>query len=112
MLLPGGTRAVVDIAKLRDYTLSPAHPRGRNKARVFAAALQIQQSDAEFLRRELLSAAATGSAILARRDSFGQRYLLDFECGKGDHRAIVRTGWIVLTGEDFPRLTTCFVLSR
>ena len=112
MLLPGGTRAVVDVAKLRDYTLNPVHPRGRHKARVFAAALQIYQADAEFLRRQLLSAAATGDAILGRRDAFGQCYLLDFECVGGEQRALVRSGWIVLAGEDFPRLTTCFVLSR
>ena len=38
MKLPNGDRAVIDIAKLRDYCLSPDHLRGRHKARVFAAA--------------------------------------------------------------------------
>ncbi len=41
MKLPNSDRAVVDIAKLRDYCLNPAHPRGRHKARVFAAALGL-----------------------------------------------------------------------
>jgi hypothetical protein len=57
MKLPGGADAVVDIAKLRDYCLSPVHPRGRHKARVFAAVLGLTQADADFLREELLSAA-------------------------------------------------------
>jgi hypothetical protein len=33
MKLPNPKRAVVDIAKLRDYILNPEHPRGRHKAR-------------------------------------------------------------------------------
>lgn len=37
MKLPNGDRAVVDIVKLTDYCLSTTHPRGRHKARVFAA---------------------------------------------------------------------------
>lgn len=36
MKLPNADRAVVGLAKLRDYCLSPTHPRGRHKARVFA----------------------------------------------------------------------------
>jgi hypothetical protein len=31
---------------------------------------------------------------------------------RGTHRATVRSGWIVLAGEEFPRLTTCYVLSE
>jgi|GEM_PF-2721604 len=34
MKLPHGAHAVVDIARLRDYCLSPDHPRGRHKARL------------------------------------------------------------------------------
>ena len=54
MKLPGVERAVADIAKLRDYCLNPSHPRGRHKARMFAAVLGLEQADAEFLREELL----------------------------------------------------------
>ncbi len=43
MKLPNGGRAVVEIAKLRDYCLNPAHPRGRHNARVFAAAPTQEQ---------------------------------------------------------------------
>ncbi|WP_200235400.1 DUF6883 domain-containing protein [Thiohalocapsa halophila] len=41
MKLPNANQAVVDLEKLRGYCLNPAHPRGRHKARVFAAALGI-----------------------------------------------------------------------
>ena len=112
MLLPAGREGVVDLAKLRDYVLNPLHPRGRHKARVFAAALDMHQADAEVLQRQLLSAAATSDAVAGRRDQHGQRYIVDFECRNGTHRAMVRSGWIVLADEGIPRLTTRFVVSE
>jgi hypothetical protein len=45
MSLPNGERAIVEVAKLRDYCLSPTHPRGRHKARVFAASLGITNTE-------------------------------------------------------------------
>ena len=111
VLLPGGTNAVVDISKLRDYVLNPDHPRGKHKARVFARALRLGTLDAEFLQKELLHAALSPAAVLREQDEYGQRYTLDFEIANAGERAIVRSGWIVLIGESAPRLTTCFVLS-
>ncbi len=112
MKLPGAERAVVDAQKLREYCLNLAHPRGRHKARVFASALRITQLDAEVLRMQLLEALLQGDAIGAEADDYGQRYILDFECVNRDRRATVRSGWIVRRGENFPRLTTCYVLSE
>ena len=59
MMLPNGERAIVDIAKLTEYCLSLDHPRGRHKARVFAAALGFSADDAEQLRGAHLNAAHT-----------------------------------------------------
>lgn len=39
MKLPNADRAIVDVAKLRDYCLNPNHEEGKHKARVFAASL-------------------------------------------------------------------------
>jgi len=111
MKLPNGERAVVDIAKLRDYCLSPAHLRGRHKARVFRSALGLTAKDAPRLQQALLDAAAGSDAAVAGDvDDFGQRYLLDFHMrGPAGERA-VRSAWIVRAGEDFPRFATCYVL--
>jgi hypothetical protein len=68
MNLPGAERAVVDIAKLREYWLNPHHPRGRHKTRVFASALHLHQSDAEFLRTQLLNAARTSTVRAGEAD--------------------------------------------
>src|SRR5690348_17042539 len=90
MKLPGGEHAVVEIAKLRDYCLSPSHPRGRHKARIFAAVLGLTQADAEFLRQELLYAARESSAIRGGADEFGERYIVDFKSARNDRGAALR----------------------
>jgi hypothetical protein len=87
MKLPGGERAVVEIAKLRDYCLNPSHPRGRHKARVFASALNLTQADAEFLRQELLRAAREATATEGDADEYGERYVVDFGLTRNDRRA-------------------------
>ena len=110
MKLPGGERAIVDIAKLRDYCLNDQHPRGRHKARVFASALGLTVADADVLRQALLGAAREGQALESDRDDYGQRYVVDLEMSGPGGRASVRSCWIILHGEDFPRLTSCYVL--
>ena len=39
--LPKPENAVVEISKLRNYCLTPAQPRGRNKVRVFYSVLSL-----------------------------------------------------------------------
>ncbi len=109
MRLPNTESAVVDMEKLRDYVLDPQHPRGRHKARVFAAALGITTEDAEGLRDELLAAAITYDATPTTHNGYGQRYVLDFHMEWRTKQAVVRTTWIVLDNEDFPRLTSCYI---
>ena len=45
-----------------------------------------------------------------RSDEHGQRYTVDFDLEAGPRNARIRSCWIVRTGEDFARLTTCYVL--
>ena len=90
MKLPNGHRAIVDLVKLRDYCLSPQHPTGRHKARVFRAALGFDQS----------------------RYRWPKSYVIDFTLTATPAAATVRSCWIIRTGEDVPRLTSCFVLPK
>ena len=110
MTLPNGDRAVVDLVKLTGYCLNPDHPRGRHKARVFAAALGLTADHADVLREALMAAARTEEAVADEADEYGQRYSLDVIMEGPAGRARVRSGWIVRTGEDFPRLTSCYVV--
>ncbi len=110
MRIPNGGRAVADVAKLREYCLSPHHLRGRHKARVFAALLGLTADEAEELRDALLHAAASQDASVSEQDQYGQRYVVDFIMTPSFAQARVRSCWIVRSGEDFPRLTSCYVL--
>lgn len=105
--LPYGEKAILDIRKLEDYSLSPSHPRGRHKARVFREALGLHQGDAAWLRAELLAAATTGDAVLDGSDAWGTYWRLDVAVRRHRKRAMVRTLWIVRRNEDVPRLVTC-----
>jgi hypothetical protein len=110
MRLPNPESAVVDLAKLRDYCLSPEHPRGRHKARMFSAMLGFTVQDAEELQHALLNAVHTYEAFSMAEDDYGQRYAIDFPLeGRGGMVAI-RSLWIVRHGENFPRLITYYVL--
>jgi hypothetical protein len=110
MKLPNPEHAIVDLKKLRDYCLSSEHPRGRHKARMFAAILGLTAKDAEELQRALLSAAHTYEAFSIGGDDYGQRYAVDFPLDGLGGTAAIRSLWIVRDGENFPRLITCYVL--
>ena len=110
MLIPNAERAVVDLRKLRDYCLNPAHDEGKHKARLFAATLGMTASDAVDLRDILLQVVKTQEARLGGRDDYGQRYILDFVLDWRNQSAVIRSGWIIEHGSDTPKLTTCYPL--
>jgi hypothetical protein len=108
--LPNGDRALVEDAKLLDYCLNPNHPRGRHKSRIFESVLGITRLHVALLRHALLAAAANDDAAAGESDQFGNRYVIDFDLAGPTGRARVRSAWIVRSGEDYPRLVTCYVL--
>ncbi len=109
MKLPNGERAIVDRRKLEEYCLNPHHPRGRNKARVFAS-VGVGRADAEVLREALLVAARNAEAQLGAANPYGKRYVVDFDLLRQARTVRIRSTWIVRFGEDLPRLTTCYVV--
>ena len=113
MRLPNGENAIVDIRKLTEYCLNVDDPRGRHKARVFASALGITASNADELRGMLLhTAKTTESAAAGEKDTYGERFIVDFEWTTATGTAPVRSTWIMLVNENTPRLTSCYVLKR
>ena len=78
MKLPNGERAIVDHQKLEGYCLSPHHPRGRNKARVFAS-VGIGPAAPAVLRDALLAAARNAEARPGVVNPYGQRHIVDFD---------------------------------
>jgi hypothetical protein len=108
--LPNSEQAVLDLRKLEDYCLDTTHPRGRHKARVFREALGIGRRDARWLRTVLLQAVREGDAAELTLDGFGQRWRVDVPITRQERAVVVRTVWIVRTGERVPRFVTCWVL--
>jgi hypothetical protein len=111
-MLPNAEQAFIDDAKLVEYSLAADHPVGANKALRFKSALGLTVRDADQLRRLILEAVLIHDAVPGRRDEFGQRYSVDFLVKTEVGSAVVRSAWIIRKNENFPRLTSCFVLSR
>ena len=110
MRLPNGDRAIVPIEKLRDYCLNCAHEVGGHKAHIFESVLGLTAVDAGRLQQLLLSVARDREAVLGKRNAYGQRYIIDFGMTTAMGTAVVRSTWIILIGEDVPRLTSCYIL--
>lgn len=109
-VLPNVESAVFDLRKLEEYCLNPLHPRGRHKARVFQHALGVRSSQAAWLRQQILTALIEAEAVELEPDDFGRRWRVDVPITRQDRRGMVRTLWLVRTGENVPRFVTCWVL--
>jgi hypothetical protein len=107
--LPNFNKALVEIEKLRDYSLNPLHPEGKHKARVFAASLGFTAPDAAKLRALVLAAVLTHDASFGRTDEHGDRYTVDFETQGLRDMVTIRTAWIIGRAETVPRLVSCYV---
>ena len=112
MRLPGCERAELG-TKIEDYVLDGSHRRGGHKARLFASILGITKANAGILRRALQAAAATSdTAEPGTPSEFGRVYTLRVPIHTITGSATVLSAWIVRRGEDFPRLTTCYIMRR
>jgi hypothetical protein len=110
MKLPHGEQANLG-TKLEEYYLNPLHRDGRNKARVFDSVLGLTLTNADVLRAALLDAAAHSATAESRGDNgFGEMYILRFPLTTPKGTATVLSAWIIRHGEDFPRLTTCYIV--
>lgn len=110
MKLPDGNRAELG-SKIEDYSLNPLHREGQHKARVFASVLGVTLDNADLLRRAVLDAAAESDNAELRGDNgYGEVFVLRFSMRTDRGSANVLTSWSVRHSEDFPRLTTCYIL--
>ncbi len=108
MTLPGSEHAVVDAAKVRDYLLSHEHPVGRFKA-VFFEGLGYSRAGWPRLQRDLLDLGRTGAVAEGQSSEFGRKYeVRGTILGPSGRGAEVVTVWVVLVGDDVPRLVTAF----
>lgn len=110
MKLPNGHNAELG-TKLEEYSLNPFHRQGQHKARVFESALGITLANREILSHALLAQAADSDAFVPVGDNgYGEVFVLRFMLTTARGTATVLSAWIVRHNEDFPRLTTCFIV--
>jgi hypothetical protein len=110
VFLPRASAAEVPEEKLRDYVLSPEHPLGRHKARVFAATLGIGRDDWAYLRDQIQARLAESPVTAIRpKPPHGVEYeiRMTIEGLNGESHPVV-TGWLVPDVEP-PRLVTAYV---
>jgi hypothetical protein len=107
MKLPAAEKAIIAEAKVCEYLLSPEHPVGRSKARFFNA-LGFNREAWPALRAVLAELALTGDAEPGPVSAFGQKYLVRGTIRGPSGIAAIETVWIVLEGEDLPRLITAY----
>ena len=110
MKLPNGDKAFIDPRKLTGYSLSRDHDDGKHKAWVFENLLGITANDTHALSEALRHAAVSVEAVMGKKDNYGQRYIIDFDFAGPTATALIRSAWIIRTGEDVPRLVTCYIL--
>lgn len=111
MKLPRSDSAIVEDAKVRDYLLSPDHPIGRFKARVFNA-VGYRNENWQRLRDDLVALATVVDAELVHSSQVGQRWV-----GTGQLRGPtglplpVVTVWLIPSEGNPPRLITAYPAS-
>ena len=97
--------------KLRNYALDPNHPEGMHKARVFKAALGIEQTHADVLARILKESLFRAPAVSGIKDQHGQRWTTYHEVvGLTGKPAVVTVIWIYRPEQaDVPVLISCYI---
>lgn len=116
--LPGHEKAVIPREKLERYCLDSAHePKafgkgsGKDKARVFKAALGFVKSDWELLKNRILEELPYREALIRQEDEYGKRYNVNvLITGPNGHTATVLTAWIIRPNTDYPFFVTALCL--
>jgi hypothetical protein len=106
--LPNGEHALIPMEKLTAYCLNPDHPRGKDKARVFASVLGITQDRAHELADLVRHVAREGDITKEATTVWGQYYRLDWAI-PSRLDVVLRTIWEIAPGEEIPRLVSVFI---
>lgn len=104
--LPDADSAFVDPAKLTDYLLNLEHPVGGDKA-TFLVRFGFRREAWQVLETALLDHARLSEVVGTRDSVYGRHYTVEGSLATPDGRnPIVRTAWMVASGEQEPRFVT------
>ncbi|NBC33704.1 MAG: hypothetical protein GVY13_13605 [Alphaproteobacteria bacterium] len=110
-ILKNAEKAVIPIAKIRDYVLNEQHPVGGQKARVFLAATGLRREDFALLIAEIREGILHSEAEHYGDYEGSALFRVDMTVTGPAGEAIMRTGWID-EADNVPRLTTAYLLRR
>lgn len=108
MRLPNASLALVERPKITEYLLNREHPDNGGKAEFFMA-LGFFPNDWETLATALCMLATNSPVSRSMESPHGKKYIVDgaIETPVGK-TPMVRTVWIIDTGETVPRLVTAY----
>jgi hypothetical protein len=108
-LLPNYKNATIPDDKIYGYCLNLNHERGRHKARVFKKVFGITANNGEILKRAILQELKSFEVTNKIENIFGTLFTISMTITIFDKTASITTAWIIKTGTNIPKLTTCFV---
>lgn len=107
--LPNATQAEIPLEKLERYALNLEHPTGANKARRIKAALGFSASDSEKVAALVRDALPAHPAKAVESNAWVVTFYVDLPLTGPAGMAIVRTAWILETGQNTPSMTSFYV---
>jgi len=108
MRLPNANLALVERQKIVEYLLNREHPDNGGKADFFMA-LGFRANDWETMSAALRALAINFSVSRSMESEHGKKYIVDGAIETPVGKApMVRTVWIIDTGETIPRLVTAY----
>lgn len=112
MELPNIENASVPKAKITEYLLNTAHPKGQGKAKFFTE-FGFSVAQWEALAEALIAHAQTHAVTKQEQNRFGIRYVIegkfDTPSGRSPH---LRSVWFVEASGHTPRLVTAYPLEE
>lgn len=108
----------IDVSKLEKYTLSPLHPDGQHKARVWRSVFGIESGDGELLARLIMEQLvhakikeSTPKPFDEDPSKLARRFRLDIPRFRGPNGRVarVRTDWALHPDNERPHLGTALV---
>lgn len=112
-VMPNLEKAVIPPKKIIGYSLNPEHPTGKDKARVLMKALGFTKDDAGYFSDKLLQGLPDGEIVKSSESEHGKKWTVYIKVqGKNERIEQVKTGWIYRAMDDFPSLTTAFLVGK
>lgn len=103
---------IIERNKFDAYLLSPTHPKGKNKLRLWQSIFGIGPGDGALLEMLIREQLVQAKPKEMTKTEAVRRWELVVPCFRGPNGNVapVRTGWALEPGRDRPHLTTAFPL--